>query len=109
MMRRWPWDWERHKDDLREELESHLRLAIEDRVARGQSPEQARAEGIREMGNGPLVADLTRKQWGWERLERLGQDLRYAVRQLAKTRRQRRWGQPDHSQQREGTSGCGGG
>lgn len=84
-MRRWPWDWERHKDDLREELESHLRLAIEDRIARGQSPEQARAEGIREMGNGPLVADLTRKQWGWERLERLGQDLRYAVRQLAKT------------------------
>jgi predicted permease len=77
--------WERRKDDLSEELEAHLRMAIEDRVARGETPEVARAEAMREMGNTPLVADVTRSQWGWGRLERAWQDVRYAMRQLRKS------------------------
>ena len=65
------WAWERRKDDLAEELDAHLRMAIADRVARGESPEEARAAAVREMGNPPLVADVTRRQWGWEWLERI--------------------------------------
>jgi hypothetical protein len=79
------WSWERRKDDLAEELEAHLRMAIADRVARGESPEEARAAAVREMGNPPLVADVTRRQWGWEGLERIWQDVRYALRQLRKS------------------------
>jgi len=79
------WTWERRKDELAEELEAHLRMAIADRVARGQTPEEARASAVREMGNPPLVADVTRRQWGWEWLERLWQDVRYALRQLRKS------------------------
>ncbi|UWZ85037.1 ABC transporter permease [Occallatibacter riparius] len=79
------WGWERRKDDLSEELEAHLRMAVEDRVGRGASPEEARAEAMREMGNAPLVADVTREQWGWGWLERMGQDVRYAMRQLRKS------------------------
>jgi len=74
----------RRKSDLTEEIESHLNMAIADRVARGQSPEDARNAAIHEFGNVPMVADATRDQWGWLRLELLIQDLRYALRQLRK-------------------------
>ena len=74
----------RRKSDLTEEIESHLNMAIADRVARGQSPADARKATIREFGNVPMIADATRDQWGWLRLELLIQDLRYALRQLRK-------------------------
>jgi len=79
-------DWERRKRDLIEELESHLRMAVADRVARGQSYEEARREAMQEFGNLPLVADVTRERWGWLRMERLMQDLRYALRTLGRER-----------------------
>lgn len=75
----------RRKSDLREELESHLRMAIADRVARGQSPVDARMSAMRELGNVPLIADVTRDQWGWRRLELWMRDVRYALRQLRKS------------------------
>ena len=83
-MRLWS-SWERRKDDLHEELEAHLRIAVEERVARGESPEEARVAVLREMGNTPLVADVTRSAWGWQWTERIVQDVRYALRQLAKS------------------------
>ena len=55
----------RRKSDLAEEMESHLKMAIADRVARGQSPDDARAAAMHEFGNVPLIADVTRDQWGW--------------------------------------------
>ena len=76
----------RRKTDLSEEIESHLRMAAADRVARGESPETARREAMREFGNVPLVADITRERWGWLRWERLMQDLRYALRTLGRDR-----------------------
>jgi predicted permease len=60
-------------------------MAIADRVDRGESPVDARRAAVREFGNVPLVADVTRERWGWLRLERLVQDLRFAVRQLHRT------------------------
>ncbi|WP_338026755.1 ADOP family duplicated permease [Acidisarcina polymorpha] len=75
----------RRKTELREEIESHLRMATADRVARGESPVDARRAAVREFGNVPLVADVTRERWGWLRLERLAQDLRFALRQLRRT------------------------
>src|SRR5882757_11387743 len=73
------------KSDLTEEIESHLKMAIADRVARGQSPAEARTSAIREFGNVPLIADVTRDQWSWLRLEVLMQDVRYAMRQMRKS------------------------
>lgn len=70
------------KSDLTEELESHLNMAVADRIARGESPAEARKSAMREFGNVPMVADVTRDQWGWLRLELLIQDVRYAARQL---------------------------
>jgi len=75
----------KRKSDLAEEFDSHLQMAIADRMARGQSPADARASALREFGNVPMIADVTREQWGWLRLELLVQDIRYALRQLRRT------------------------
>jgi predicted permease len=74
--------WERAKEKLSEELESHLKMAIAERVARGEDPAQARAAALRELGNVPLIEDVTRERWGWLWLENLLRDTRYAFRQL---------------------------
>src|SRR5580692_10579862 len=79
------WSALRRKDDLSEELESHIKMAIADRIARGESPAEAHRAATREFGNVPLVADVTRERWGWLRLENFVQDIRYALRQLWKT------------------------
>jgi macrolide transport system ATP-binding/permease protein len=39
---------------------------------------------MREFGNVPMIADITRDQWGWLKLELLIQNVRYALRQLRK-------------------------
>src|SRR5450631_547876 len=75
----------RRKADLSEELESHLRMAVADRVDRGESPAEARRAAMREFGNMPLIADVTRERWGWLRLEYLLQDLQFALRQMRRS------------------------
>ncbi|HEX8812448.1 MAG TPA: ABC transporter permease, partial [Terracidiphilus sp.] len=79
----WP-GWERRKDELSKELEAHVRMAVEERVARGEDPKEARAAALRELGNPPLVADVTRAQWGWQWLESIVQDVRYAARGIGR-------------------------
>ena len=79
---RFPWSTARRKQDIQEEIDSHLRMAIADRVARGETQQEARQAAIREFGNKPLVEEVTRETWGWLWLERLGQDFRYALRQM---------------------------
>ena len=39
----------RRKNELAEELRSHLRMAVADRVARGESSEEARKSVLREF------------------------------------------------------------
>jgi putative ABC transport system permease protein len=75
----------RRKSDLEEEIEAHLRLAVRDRVERGETPAEARAAAAREFGNVPLVKDVTHETWGWKWLESAGQDLKYALRRLVKS------------------------
>jgi predicted permease len=80
-LRLWPWRPNREKE-LDEELRSHLRMAVQDRVERGESLEEAEAAVRREFGNVGLVKEVTREMWGWVWLEQLIQDLRYGLRSL---------------------------
>src|SRR5271156_2643352 len=73
------------KRELQEEIDAHLRMAIADRVARGETAETARQAAAREFGNIPLVQDVTRDMWGQAWLEQLGRDVRYALRQPRKS------------------------
>jgi hypothetical protein len=75
----------RRKRDLHEEIEAHLRMAVRDRVERGETPGEARAAAAKEFGNVPLVKDVTRETWGWQWLESGAQDLKYALRRLLKS------------------------
>src|ERR1700747_1581975 len=77
--------WWRKQSELDAEIEAHIRMAVMERVARGEDEASARREVEREMGNVALVKDVAREAWGWVWLERLLQDLRYAVRQLRKS------------------------
>jgi hypothetical protein len=75
----------KRKRALDEEIQAHLQLAIQDRVDRGETLEQARAGAMREFGNVSLVKEVTRETWGWLPLEHVGQDLRFGIRQLSKS------------------------
>ena len=72
-------------DRLREEIQNHLQMAIRDRIERGESPTEAEAAARREFGNELLIQETTRETWGWMWLDRLVQDLRFAVRLFQKS------------------------
>jgi len=74
----------KREDDLQQELDAHFRMAVRDRIERGQSPEEARSAALAEFGNTLLVKEVTRDMWGWASLDRLMQDCRYGLRLLRK-------------------------
>jgi len=77
--------WRRRQDrELDEEIASHIRLAIADRVERGETADEAARAARREFGNVVVVKEVTREMWGWIALEQLVQDVRYACRALRK-------------------------
>lgn len=77
--------WWRKRRELRDELDSHLEMAAQDRMDRGEEPSRARQLAHRELGNEALIQETTRDQWGLRWLEILLQDLRYAIRVLRKS------------------------
>jgi predicted permease len=74
----------REEDDLEDELQSHLRMAVQDRIDRGEPKYQAEASARRELGNLGLIKEVTREMGGWTWLERFWQDLRFGARILRK-------------------------
>src|SRR3954471_14218327 len=88
-LKRENWQVRRDAQDagLDEELRAHLAMAVADRIARGESPDDALAAARREFGNVGHVKEVTREMWGgggvW--MERLIQDVRYAVRSLRRS------------------------
>jgi macrolide transport system ATP-binding/permease protein len=70
--------------ELSEELESHLAHEIDDNLARGMSPEEARRRAYLTLGNPLRIRDRVweTNQVAW--LENTWRDLRYAWRTLAK-------------------------
>ncbi|MGC1105813.1 MAG: ABC transporter permease [Candidatus Acidiferrales bacterium] len=77
--------WRGKRGELNEEIDTHLRMAAQDRVARGEDPAHAAQSVRRELGNAALICEATREQWGWRWLETLLQDLRYGFHMLRKS------------------------
>src|ERR1039458_7378566 len=75
-----------HRDrldrDLEEEMHNHLDMQAEENQENGMDARHARYARRRQFGNAALLKEESRDLWGWGPLERLGQDLRYAVRVL---------------------------
>jgi putative ABC transport system permease protein len=76
------WFRRRRDDELSEEIQSHLAMSARDHAERGASPEEARLHARRELGNELLTREVTRDMWGWTALERIAQDVKYALRQM---------------------------
>ncbi len=74
----------RRERELDEEIRAHLRMAVEERVARGESLESAERAARREFGDVGRVKEVTRTMWGGVWLDRLAQDLRFGVRSLVR-------------------------
>ena len=66
--------------ELRAEIQSHLDMAIADRIARGETPAAAAAAARRELGNLSQIQEATRDVWGRRWVEHGVQDVRYALR-----------------------------
>jgi predicted permease len=71
--------------DLDEELRIHIDLAIEENLARGMSPQRARTAALRSFGGVTQTRETYRQQRGLPMLESLNRDIRFGLRQLAKS------------------------
>ncbi len=76
---RW-WGRKDREEDLERELSSDLESEAAEQQEKGLSSEEAYYAARRKFGNAILVKEEVREMWGLTSLERLGQDLRYAVR-----------------------------
>src|SRR5579863_6819127 len=66
------------------EMESHLRMQIEDNMRAGMTREQARREVIMKLGGVEQTKENYRERRGLPLLETTWQDIRYALRLLSK-------------------------
>ncbi len=71
-----------HHADLMNEVEFHRAMVEEELVRRGMSPDAARAEARRTMGNDTVMREESRAVWLWPSLEALWQDAAYTLRDL---------------------------
>ena len=77
--------WRSHKrreNDLDDEIRAHLDMATRDRIARGESPEDAARAARREFGDVVTVREVTGDMWSGQSFARIAQDVRWAVRSL---------------------------
>jgi predicted permease len=74
--------WNKRRDQLLQEFNSHIETETRDNIDRGMSPAEARQAAHRKFGNIPLAVEQSREALGGLRLERLLQDIRYAFRSL---------------------------
>lgn len=77
-------DKDKRDRELDDELESHLRMAAQDKQEHGVSHEEATVAAQREMGNAGLIKEVTREQDGWHGPERFMQDVHFGLRMLRK-------------------------
>jgi putative ABC transport system permease protein len=78
--RRDHWDTERSR-----ELQSHLEIEIDENIARGMSPEEARYAACKKLGNPSRIREEIYRMNTIGFLETLGQDLRYTLRTLLRS------------------------
>jgi predicted permease len=71
--------------ELEEEMRLHREWREQVEIERGLSPKEARYAAQRRFGNELVLREESRDMWGWNWLEHLGQDLRYALRQMGRS------------------------
>ena len=84
MIRKFKSLFQRHEleADMAEEMRLHLELQIEQNIAAGMAPEEARYAAQRQFGNVASIQEQAREVQGWRWLEDFIRDIRYGVRRL---------------------------
>jgi predicted permease len=72
-------------NDIDAELQSHIDLRIDDSIARGKSPEEARRDALLRFGNRASTRERVTAADTPLSLENFTRDLRYALRQLRRS------------------------
>ncbi|MGH7969358.1 MAG: ABC transporter permease, partial [Limisphaerales bacterium] len=70
------------ESEMDDELRFHLDQQVEQNIARGMTPEEARYAALKTFGNVGAVMEDCRDSWGVRFLNELAQDVRYGLRQL---------------------------
>ena len=78
-------DRRRFDADLEEEMRLHLERRQAEQLQAGMTAEDARAAARRQFGNTTYLKEESRLAWGWEWLENLAQDVRYARRTFSRS------------------------
>src|SRR5215510_6828226 len=74
----------RAKRELQEEIDAHLEMETQEKIADGLSREEARYAAQRAFGSVALATEDSRAWWGFRVLEELWQDFHYGARMLVK-------------------------
>jgi len=74
----------RDEQALNEELRFHVDRQIEQNLAAGMRPDEARYAALRSFGNTAVVGEETREAWGLRAFDVWRQDLKYGLRMLRK-------------------------
>jgi putative ABC transport system permease protein len=80
-----PFGRSKREKELDEEVRSHLEMAAQERVERGEALEEAKHATRREFGNVRLVKEVTRDMRGSRWMEDLIEDARYGLRRMRKS------------------------
>ena len=72
-------------EELNEEVHAHIEFAVEENVRRGMTAQEARTAAMRDFGGVTQITEQYRVRREVPFLEVLGQDIRYALRQLRKS------------------------
>src|SRR5579864_5985647 len=72
-------------EDLRDEIEAHIEMEVQEDLARGMPEEQARKAARGRFGNATLIQEGAHEMWTFAALESLAKDLVYAARMARKS------------------------
>lgn len=74
-----------HRNDIGDELRSHLEQLTDELMAQGLPPQEAQIAARRQFGNTAGIGEQSRDLFSFRLLEDCARDLHYAVRMLRKT------------------------
>ncbi|MGO8791305.1 MAG: ADOP family duplicated permease [Terriglobia bacterium] len=74
----------RMMDDLDQDIRDYIERETQDNIERGMAPDEARYAALRKFGNVTRIKEEAREVWSFVWLEQLWQDVRFALRTLAK-------------------------
>ncbi len=76
-----------HLDSLDQDINDHIEAEVEENLARGMKPEEARRCALIRFGNRVAIKEDAYGVWHLAWLQQARQDARYAVRTLLRNRR----------------------